>query len=210
VPIMFVWLKSLLFYLLKRELFVHVSVTEMFVIDTAFSVLFMFLSAFVVIHSLTKSFELKRFRDPLYDIMKDSEFFHLWVSHLVFNFGIAIVVSCVSITNIFIPMTNTIHMPFFWFLVGAGIVMGMALFVSIWLSNFSANFVRLMKLLYGLLFSLHAVLYLVLTPGFNNQYGIFWTVLMGLGAFVFCSLFFERFEKPMSWLERLHYKFFKT
>lgn len=210
VPVMFVWLKSLLFYLLKRELDFRLSVTEVFVADTAFSVIFLFLYAFIVIHSLTKSFELKRYRDPLYDLMKDSEFFHLWVSHLVFNFGMMIVVGCISITNLFIPMATTIHQPFFYFLLGIGLVFGVALFVSIWLSNFSANFMRIMKIFYGMMFSIHAILYIATGPSFDNRYGIFWATLLALGAFMFCSLFFERFEKPMNIIQRLHYKFFKT
>lgn len=210
VPVMFIWLKSLLFYLLKRELDLSLSVTEIFVADTSFSVIFLFLYAFIVIHSLTKSFELKRYRDPLYDLMQDSEFFHLWVSHLVFNFGMMLVIGGISITNLFIPMATMVHRPFFYFLLGIGLLFGIALFVSIWLSNFSANFVRVMKIFYGMMFSVHAILYIAYGPSFDNRYGIYWVTLIALGAFMFCSLFFERFEKPMNFIQKLHYKFFKT
>ncbi len=210
VPVMFIWLKSLLFYLLRRELDLHLSVTDIFAADTAFSVMFLFLYAFIVIHSLTKSFELKREHDPLYDLMKDSEYFHLWISHIVFNFGMTLIVSVLSVTNLFIPITTTINHPFFYMLLSFGLIFGIALFVFTWLSNFSANFVRVMKIFYGVIFTIHVGLYITIYPGFDNRYGIFWVTVTALSSFMFCSLFFERFERPMNWIQRLHYKFFKS
>lgn len=210
VPVMYVWLKNLLFYLLRQELDLNLSVAQIFAADTAFSVLFMFMYAFIVIHSLTKSFELKRERDPLYDLTKDSEFLHLWVSHLVFNFGMTLIISIISFTNIFIPLVTDINKPVFYAMLIGGIILGIGLFVSVWLSNFSANFVRVMKLFYGLFFTLHVGMYFIFNPSFNNTHGIFWVTLMALSAFMFCTLFFERYERPMNWIQKLHYKFFKA
>ena len=210
VPVMYVWLKNLLFYLLRRELDLHLSINQIFAADTVFSVIFMFMYAFIVIHSLTKSFELKREKDPLYDLTKDSEFFHLWVSHVVFNFGMTLIIAIISITNIFVPMATEANKPVFYAMLGGGIVLGIVLFVSIWLSNFSANFLRVMKLFYGLVFTFHVGMYFSFNPSFDNTHGIFWITLMALSAFMFCTLFFERYEKPMNLIQKLHYKFFKS
>lgn len=59
-PVMFVWLKSFLFFILRNELNFRLSISEIFIVDTIYSTLVMFIFAFVVIHSLTKSFNLKR------------------------------------------------------------------------------------------------------------------------------------------------------
>lgn len=67
-PIVYIWLKSFLFVFLVSELNLHLSVTDLFIADTVLTIIFLYVFAFLVIHSLTKSFELKRLRDPFYAV----------------------------------------------------------------------------------------------------------------------------------------------
>ena len=66
-PTLFVWLKTFLFYLLRNELEYSLSINELFVIDTIFTVIAVFVISAVAIHSLTKTFWIKRHHNPKFD-----------------------------------------------------------------------------------------------------------------------------------------------
>ena len=134
-PVLFVWMKSFLFYVLKAELELSLSINDLFIFDSIFSLSFMYIYAFVVIHSLTKTFKMRMLKDPLYDMFHHSEYFHLWLTHvMMFGGGIALS-TAFSLINIFLPLPIVAGKSTLFMILGAGIIFGLALFVSVWLSN---------------------------------------------------------------------------
>ncbi|MBD3279599.1 MAG: hypothetical protein GF390_02710 [Candidatus Pacebacteria bacterium] len=207
-PALFVWLKSFLFYLVKTDPELNFSSTQMYALDTSFSVLFMFVYAFIVIHSLTKSFNLKRKEDPLYDVFRHSEYFHLWLTHLVMYLGIMLIATVVSFTNLFLPLELETNRLGFYLLLLVGVFGGLGAFSGVWLSDpEEANFLRIMKLASGLVFLLHVIVYFLIEPGFSIKYGFYWLTLMTFATAVFCFFFFHRSEKAKGLLEKFkHHK----
>ena len=145
---MFIWLKSFLYYVLRQEIDTKLTMNEIFVIDTLYSVLAIFIYAFIVIHSLTKSFELKRYVDPLYDVFSHSEALHLWISHTALYVGSMGLFSVISMANAVVPVEVATSRLIFYILLGVGLFCGTVGFGAIWLSNFTENsvFLRIMKL----------------------------------------------------------------
>ena len=175
-PVMFVWLKTFLFMMLQKELGLILSISHIFAIDTAFSVVVMLIYASVVIHSLTKSFELKRERDPLYDLFRDSEFFHMWFTHIAVFGGGVLILTVFSLINLWIPFDVLSTKEMMFSVVGLGIIFGPVCFATVYLSVISPKFEQLMKLLVAAAFILHALLFFWLDPQFRLAYGFYWFV----------------------------------
>ncbi len=207
-PLLFVWSKSFLFYLLRQELNVHISTTELFFFDTVFSVVAMYVYSFVVIHSLTKSFELKRYVDPLYDIFSHSEALHLWISHTALYVGAMSLFTVISLVNVVIPTPSGASKLFFYFALLFGLICGMFCYAGIWLSNFTSKdiFMNIMKLVIAISFVLHCLAYFLADPHFNANYMVYWTIFMCYFAMSVCALIFERSERASGWFERFHHK----
>jgi hypothetical protein len=206
-PLLFIWLKSFLYFLMRQEIDLRLSMDEIFVIDTAFSVLVLFIYAFIVIHSLTKSFELKRYVDPLYDVFSHSEALHLWVSHTALYAGVMGLFSIISLANALVPMEITSTRLVFYGMLGLGFFGGVIGFGAIWLSNFTeAIFLKIMKIAIAFFFILHVAVYFFVEPSFNSAYLMYWMITMALVAMVICSFLFERSERAASWIERFHHK----
>lgn len=207
-PFLFIWLKSFLFYLLRQEIDIHLNSTEMFVIDTTFSVIFLYIFAFIVIHSLTKSFELKRYSDPLYDVFTHSEALHLWFSHTAIYTGGMTLFVLLSLVNVFVPALVETTRFFFYLMLVLGFVGGTFGFAGIWLSNFTDSpiFLRIMKIVVAFYFSIHVAVYFLISPAFNATNLIFWMVFMAFFAMALCSFVFERSERASGWFERFHHK----
>lgn len=207
-PLLFIWMKSFLYYLLHQEIAVHISATQAFIIDTFFSVVAMYVYSFVVIHSLTKSFELKRYVDPLYDIFSHSEALHLWISHTALYTGAMSLFAAVSLVNVFIPITSGGSKLFLYFALSFGLICGVFCYAGIWMSNFTKKdtFLNIMKLFIAVYFALHSVFYFLADPRFNAQYVVYWTIFMAYFAMAMCALVFERSERASGWFERFHHK----
>lgn len=202
-PILFVWSKSFLFYLLRNELNFRLSPTELFMIDTGFSVVAMFLFAFVMVHSLTKSFNLKLYKDPLYDLFTHSEYFHLWLTHLALFIGPMIMVTFFSIVNLYIPLEVYATKGAFLGFLGLSWVIGLFGFMAVWMSDIEqANFMRIMKLCFALFFMIHASVYFFYDPSFAISYGVYWFGLMFFAAASFVSLFAEKSERATNFIQR--------
>ena len=209
-PLLFVWLKSFLYILLKTELGNALSSSELFVIDTAFSLLSMYIFAFVVIHSLTATFSRRIVRDPLYDLFAHSEFFHLWLSHIVMFSGLMSIITIMGFLNIFFPLNMHITKPLFYLLCGSGVLAGLLTFLMIWLSDprqEGARFMRLMKLMFGIFFILFCVVYFIFTPAFTAAQGMYWWSFFAITALVACSLFTYKSARAQTWVERLSNRF---
>lgn len=205
-PVLFIWAKSLIYLLVRTELDIRLSQGEIFLIDTAFSTAFLYLFAFIVMHSLTKSFNLKVGRDPLHDLFHHSEYFHLWLTHLVMYIGGLGLLTAVGIFNAWVPFQLEMSRWVFYLLVASGIPSGILVFISVWLSDPKqdrANFMRLMKLAFGVFFLAHTIVYFVQNPGFNADAGIYWWTSILFATTVVCSFFAYKSTKAKSLFENL-------
>jgi len=205
-PAFFVWIKSFLFIILRTEIDLRLSTTNLFVIDTFLSVLFLYVYGFVVIHALTKSFSLRRSRDPLYDIFAHSEFFHLWLTHLIVFVGTIMLIAIIATFNLLFPLVIEVPRWGFYLLSTSGLVTGVFFFLVVWLSDpkqDGANFMRLMKLLFGIYFLIHLVQYFLFLPSFSAEYSVYWWSLGASVGLVLCSLFVYRSMRAQTWFERI-------
>lgn len=205
-PALFVWLKTFLFVILRTEINFRLSSNQLFVIDTLLSVVFLYVYGFVVIHALTKSFSLRRSRDPLYDIFAHSEFFHLWLTHLIVFVGSIVLIAAVATFNIFFPIELEAERWIFYILSFSGVLTGMIFFLITWLSDpkqDGANFMRLMKLLYGFYFLVHLVQYFIFSPPFTPKFGVYWWSFGASIGLALSSLFVYRSVRAQSLFERI-------
>lgn len=196
-PTLYVWLKSFLFYILRNELEFRLSATDLFVVDTTFSVLAFVVMAAIAMHSLTKTFRLKRDFDPHFDLFHLSEYFHLWWTHIVMWVGAMVLATFVSVSNVIIPL-QLIELPKsqFYTLLTIGLLSGPITFFAIWMSDArQGNFMRIMKLFLAFFVLIHVLIYFVLDPVFNMTNAGYWFVFSNLLTATLCASVFERYEK---------------
>ncbi len=204
-PIFFVWAKTFLFFLLRRELSFNLSVNDLFVIDTIFSVLSFVIISVIAIHSLTKTFRLKRDRDPSFDLFHLSEYFHLWWSHIIIWGGVIVVETFMSFINVLVPFsTSPVSKMQFYLVLLLGLIWGVCLFFTIWMSDAQQNnYMKLMKLFFAAGFVFHVVVYFVVEPRFNLNYGGYWFVFASFTSAVLAGAVFEKYEKPRRFRDKL-------
>lgn len=192
-PTLFVWLKSFLFFVLRNEVSVSLSLTDIFVLDTVFSVVAFFTFAALAMHSLTKTFWLRRHHDPDFDVYHLSEYFHLHWTHIVIWTGGVALVSLVSFINLFIPF-QVVHQSYqFYSVLAVGAITGILTFMGIWGSDpGQGNFMKIMKLELMLVFMGHVLLYFFFDPKFRMGYSAFW---FSLFCFLFASVASFFFDK---------------
>ncbi len=189
-PIIFLWSKSFLFYLLKTDSFGKFTYGQIFFIDTLFSVFYLYIFAFIVIHSLTKSFQVKMTTDPFYDIFSDTEFFHLFISHFVIYLGAMVLISIFSILNLFIPLILNLSKLWFYLILLMATIIGFLSFFGIWLyAGVQRGSLKIFKILFGLFVFTHILLYFVFEPSFQPSFIIFWIVFTIFLTMTYCSFF---------------------
>lgn len=205
-PLAFVLLKTFLFYVLRHESNLGLSIGNLFIIDTAFSVLAVYLIVAVAIHSITKSFSIHRTQDPLLDIFHISEYFHLWWSHILMWVGGLILQTFFSVANLLFPIQIPKNSQMVFPVLILGFWAGMLWYFGILNSDprqEKRNFLKLMKLCIAGFFSFHAAIYLLINPLFSLQLGLYWFVLASSFGMVIASLIFEKSKKATAWRERL-------
>lgn len=207
IPIVFLWMKAFILYVAQNEVGGTISNTQIFIIDSAFSVIFLYFSSFVAIHSLTKTFEIKAKRDPLYDILEHAEKFHLWISHTFIYYLAMIIFVMLALMNLAIPIeVNMSKNAFFLFLV-LGYFAGVLGYSSVALSNFTEkSFMRLMKLGFGVGFSILVISYFAFDPRFTPSYIMYWLVLSIFSSLVVSGFIIERSENLTGFMNRFHHK----
>jgi len=206
-PILFVCFKSFAFVLVKNELGLSLSINQLFLLDTIVSVILLYIYGFVVIHSLTTSFKLVLLKDPLADLFEYSEYFHLWLSHVVIWVGSALLLSIISIANIFFPFSFGPSKPLFFTSLGIATVVGVMIFISTLLSDpQQRNYLRIMKLLFGIFFFVHAGIYFAFDPAWNMPYILYWSTFTIFTTLVTCSLFAHRSQRATNFFNRFKYK----
>ena len=207
MPVAYIWFKVFLFILLKNELGNMISQNELFIWDTAYSVFFLFLAAFVVIHSLTKSFELKRKKDPLYDLFEHSEYYHLWFSHTSLFVGIMILATIISGFNLWLSLPVLITKPVFYSILFTTPILALAVFKVFKISDFGDfRFLKLMKLFVGLFFLIHGLLYFLVEPVFAGERIMYWYTTNVFGFLSLISLFHSSEPKPLPIHKRISLK----
>lgn len=208
-PVFFIWAKTLFFTLIRNELAIALSQNEIFVLDTIFTTLLLYIFAFVVIHSLTKTFNLRTSDDPLYDIFYHSEYFHLWVTHLVMFGGLMTVLSVFAIANIFFPLNITVGTSVFRAIVATGVLGGTIGFLGIWLSDpqQARNFMRVMKLLFGVFFIIHVAFYFMFNPTFSSAYVLYWWSVFAYATMVSYSLFAYKSTRVQTFITKISNSF---
>ncbi len=194
-PIMFIWIKSFFFFVIVREAQPIISQTDAFLADTVLSTLLLIIYAFIVIHTLTTSFNRKVVKDPLHDLFEHAEYFHMWISHLPIFVGYLSLFALFAIGNIFFPLDIIISQ---WQLYGLSLLalfLGTTQFMAVWITNLEMrNFLRVMKLVFALFFILHAGAYFVFVPKFSGQMVVFWVSFGAITTSVLYALFAVRFE----------------
>ena len=205
-PLVFVWTKTFVYYLLQSEAHL-LGQTNLFIIDTAVSLLGLFVYSFVIIHFITKNFEIRRYRDPLYDVFQLSEVIHLWISHLGLYFFALLVATVLSLLNVYFPLDVELSRVWFLALLPAGGLSGGVLFIAVWLSNFTkSKFMKINRLMFAFHFFAHLAMYFLLSIEFNMRFITYWFFFSCFLTTNILSIFFEKSQRLMLIIDRWHHK----
>lgn len=194
-PLFFIWAKTFVFFLLRSEVNVVLTPGKLFIVDTAFTLFLLYMYAFIVMHSLTKTFRLKTEKDPLYDLFQDSEYIHLWLTHVVTSIGTMLLLLILALVNLYFPMTFVMSKLAFYLVCSGGVVMGSVGFVGLWLTDprqDGKRYMRLMRLAIGLSFIILASAYFLMDPNFNGSYALYWFILFVFTTMLVWSFFTYR------------------
>jgi hypothetical protein len=197
-PLFFVWGKAMLLFLLFQQvnLFQEVTVKKVFLIDSIYSILFLIVYAFNTIHSLTKSFSLKKKKNRQLDIFLLAEYFHLDFSHLFIFAGGVFILTFLGLVNAFFPVEDIILRPIFFVALGFSVAAGVAYARSIY--NYyksikerrSRKFRVYMTAAQSICVLMLLVTYFVLELGVDSRYIFFWlSSFCQMGA---CAFFITR------------------
>lgn len=206
-PLVFVWLKSLLLYMVRNETELQLDQSQLFLLDTTFSLIFLYLYAFIVIHSLTKTYEVKLQRDPLFDILEHAEDFHLWISHTSVYFLSGVLIALLGLTNLFIPVSLELDFLGMFGVVLIALGIGWLGFSAIWLSNFTeGRFLRLIKLFFGIDLTVLILAYFWHGPSFTGSYAVYWFSTMIFAGVISASQIVKRSARSRKMLQKFHHK----
>jgi hypothetical protein len=208
LPVVYVWFKSFLYFLLQTEFSELITQASLLFWDTLYSVLFLFLYAFMVVHSLTKSFQLKRDKDPLYDLFEHSEYYHLWVTHtIIFVVGMFIALLLAAL-NAWIDLPWSLSTSQFYIILIAGLITAGLVFKAFLISDFGDwRFVKLMKLFSGIFLVLHIGVYAIFEPSFTGEKAMFWYQLITFFGLTTIGLLHESEPTPLPVHRRIKNKF---
>lgn len=206
-PIFFVWIKSFVFLLLRSELDVRLTIGEIFVIDTILSTIGLYVTSFIVIHSLTKSFRLKLTKEPLHDLFEHSEYFHLWLTHIVSLGGMMVLFGLLAVLNALYPIELYQSKSWFYWFCSFASLIGVFGYVGMELSDpQQGNFKRLMKLIASFVFVVLTFIYFWLSPKFNATHLIYWLVMIGFATMILCLLVLPRSKRMTALIHRFKHK----
>jgi hypothetical protein len=180
-PAIIIWVKTVVFFNLNKELGVSLDIEDTFVIDTVLTIISLYIFSFIVIHSLTKSFEIKKTQDPLFDIFNHSEYFHLWLSHIITYSGGLLIMLFLAELNLFFPLILISSRPGLYLAIFVGIALGLLFYYAMWTYRVKEQnkFNRVIKFQVYIYTLLILTSYLVMQPNYSISYAMFW-----------CSAFF--------------------
>lgn len=205
-PLFFVWLKSFVYVQLKPMIGVEISPSEYLVIDTTVATVGLYLYGIVAMKGLTKTLFLIRQKNPLVDLFPHTEYIHLWISHIAIFIGVVAILSVLSIVNLLFPfqvnesdLVNIVT-------ASLGAAFGVCLYIVLLLSNPKQDHFRLLKtikLMFGLVFTIFVVAYLIFSPPLSTSFSLYWFSLFLFATFVVCSFFSYKSQRANSFMERI-------
>lgn len=180
-PAIIIWIKTVVFYNLKNELGIALNVEDTFLIDTVLTVISLYIFAFMVMHSITKSFKIKHARDPLFDILTHSEYFHLWLSHIATYSGWLLIMLFLGILNLFYPVIIFSNKSGLYLSASAGVALGLMFYhaMNIYKVEEQKKFNRVMKFQVYIYTLVILTSYFISKPSYTLSFSTFW-----------CSVFF--------------------
>lgn len=199
-PAIFIWWKSFIFFSLRDDLLQGMSVSQYFVLDTFLSVIYLYLFGVLAIHTITKVLWLAKHKDPLADIFKISEYFHLWWSHVILFVGAFVLITLISFMNLAFPINIDSSVISRLVMLIAGTLFGVLLYLGVWMADPKQqrrSFMKLMHMCYIICFLIHLFVYLWLTPVFHLQYSLFWINFFAMFTTVFGIAFLPRSTKAV-------------
>ena len=206
-PLVFVWMKVLLFLLLKNNINNGFSDLNYLVIDSSLSLIFLYIFGFEMLHSLTKTVSLNVSKDPLYDIFHYLEYFHLWLTHLVVFGGGILAMTVLALVNLFFPLQLVLNQFEFYGLLLTGLIAGGLIFMGIWLSDPKQekghHFLRIMKAIIGILFIGHLTGYFIMQPKLSSEFLVYWWSSLAFTIMVLAAFFTYKSNRARNWIERL-------
>lgn len=194
-PVMYVWLKNFLYFLLRTEIGTALSFRDWINIDTGFTIFFMYFYAFGIIHALTKTFSLNTHRDPLYDIFEDSQYFHEFLSHVGMYVAAILLFTVIALLNCVFPIVVEENKTSLYLVLLLGWIMGFIAYIGAFYTTDKGvdyhRYRRIMKLTFGLSFVSLAIGYFFVHPRFSMHYAAFWFVLLGTASTIVSMLVFS-------------------
>ena len=175
-PAVIIWVKTVVFSNLKVYVGESLSVEDLFLVDNILTLISLYIFSFVVIHSLTKSFQLKREKDILFDLFSHSEYFHFWLSHLITYSGGLVLMMLLGVLNLFVPLTELLTKKWLYIAVFVGILLGILFYVAMYLYRVKEQrkFDRVMKFQLYIHSLIILSLYFIVRPEYSEKYAVFW------------------------------------
>lgn len=175
-PSLLIWIKSVVFLNLNSTVGI-VDPEDKFIIDTILTTISFFIYAFLVMHSLTKTFAIKKKKDPLFDIFEHTEYFHKSLTHLATYSGMILIFFLLGCLNVFSPLLVPDKPTDLYVGIFAGLLLGLIFYIINRISKDEnhARFSRIMNLeIYFYTFAL-IVVYTVFRPRYSSQYAMYWS-----------------------------------
>jgi hypothetical protein len=156
-----------------------------------------------VIHSLTKTFGLKKDDNPRYNLFADSEYYHQLLSHVAVYCGVGLLFLFVGLVNIFVPFPIVGSVWWMYLVAILSFVGGGVGLATVWLYETNdRRFYRLMKLFFGIMFVIEVWIFIIASPSFSLSYSIYWFMFGIFFSMTALSIVADK-PKPDSWWERL-------
>jgi len=198
-PTILIWIKTVVFFNLNNAVGIS-DPEDKFLIDTVLTTIALFIYAFVVIHSLTKTFAVRKNKDPLFDVFEHAEYFHLWLSHLVIYSGTLLIMFILGVLNIFSPLLISQSLISLYLGITAGILLSSLFYRSLWVYKVEkrAKFDRVLKLqMYFYTFML-VVAYIIFRPKYSPQFSMYWCTSV---FYIFLVIFSQMLKRGKNKLQ---------
>lgn len=185
-PLAFLWMQELL--LLFYRSVPEIGPVDQRIISSSVNLIFLYLYAFGIMHSLTKTLSLRVYRDPLFDVFSQTEYVHEFLSHVGMYTGIFALGSVLSVINIVFPFDIVSTRQAMAMTISAGTILGIALYIVLFITTDKGigytAYKKIIRAVAGLSFTAHVILFVLFRPALTMHHGVFWLVASILTAFV--------------------------
>ncbi len=176
-PLFFLWLKTIFYLSFVQNVSIGVN-TKFFIFDSVLSLSFLYMFSMVVIHSLTKTFNLKKNQNKDYDIFLHSEDFHLVYTHIGAFLWFVVISIIISIINMFFPLNIENINTYFDIVKFDKLLILILSIVIFYIYDAVLNYTKIKQAIYKKLlfflitiwFIVNIVLFFIFTPEFGIKY----------------------------------------